>query len=87
MSSCMGSNCAGLFGLCGTGDTGPVLAAEWKAKAEQLCLERGLTLSALGQLTPADQAEALAEAGGLSPLQRAQVLAAVAAGRGRGSWL
>lgn len=80
-SSCSGDDCKRLFGPCS--DAGPTpgtvetVAPEWVSHAERLCLQHGLSFAGLALLDAPDQAEALREAG-LSPLQRARVLSALA---------
>lgn len=85
--SAAGSSCDDLIGLCAdTPDSrgysvvsegelgGAESAAEWRRRAEQLCEERGFTLSTLRHLRIEEQVAALVDAG-LSPLQRLRVLA------------
>jgi hypothetical protein len=52
------------------------LGAEWVSLAEQSCVSRGLTVSALRQLGAAERLEVLVDAG-MPPLERARVLSVV----------
>jgi hypothetical protein len=52
------------------------LGAEWVSLAEQSCVSRGLTVSALRQLSAAERLEVLVDAG-MPPLERARVLSVV----------
>ena len=73
-STCLGSSCASLFGPCHT--RRPSARLRWRASAEQVCQQHGMSLRGLGQLREQDRVAALAEAG-LSALERARVLTAL----------
>jgi hypothetical protein len=76
MRSCVGETCKGLLGSCSSGGNTPALGGEWRAKAETLCLTKGMSLDILALLSQADQMVALVDAG-FSALERVRVATAL----------
>lgn len=69
-----------MAGPAAVSDTGHA-PADWVAAANVLCQRHGISLQALQVLTVHERAEALRETGGLSPLEKARILAAVEASK------